>query len=224
MSKPPNFNALIAKHFGLEIPEGFQALPFRIPHKGRPSGNANFLAKKVGDDLVIGYVFTDHLTWGWEDFSDSKVHHFSNSGHRQAHIDDLKQRGVANYPFYLTGNPHLMVLSDDLQALYQERIATEGQDAANDFLKRTGRRLVADYDRWIKRDISGAAIETWKQKGGLVTRDDSATVMPTGHESRPAFLGWEAALEGLRGAMALRGPAPRAARQAAPDLGEAAAP
>ena len=173
---------------------------------------------------MIGYVFTDNVTWGWEDFSDSKVHHFSNSGHRQAHIDDLKQRGVANYPFYLTGNPHLVILSDDLQTVYQERIATKGQGAANDFLKRTGRRLVADYDRWIKRDVYGAAIETWKQKGGLVRRDDSTTVMPAGCESRPAFLGLEAAAEGLREAMAQRCPAPRAAQQAAPDLGEAAAP
>ena len=173
---------------------------------------------------MIGYIFTDHLTWSWEDFSDSKVHHFSNSEHRQAYIDDLKQRGVANYPFYLTGNPHLVVLSDDLQILYQKQLTTSGKDAAEDFLKRTGRRLFADYDRWIKRDISGAAIQTWKQKGGLVRRDDSATVIPTGHESRPAFLGLEAAVAGLRGAMALRGPAPRAARQAAPDLGEAAAP
>ena len=173
---------------------------------------------------MIGYVFTDHLTWSWEDFSDSKVHHFSNSKHRQAYIDDLKQDGSAHYPFYLTGNPHLIVLSDDLQALYQEQLTTNGGNAAQDFLKRTGRRLFADYDRWLKRDVYGAAIETWKQKGGLVTRDDSAVVMPTGHESRPAFLGLEAALGGLRGAMALRGPAPRAARQAAPDLGEAAAP
>ena len=157
---------------------------------------------------MIGYVFTDHLTWSWEDFSDSKVHHFSNSEHRQSHIDDLKQDGTAYYPFYLTGNPHLVVLSDNLQAVYQERIATEGQDAANDFLKRTGRRLVADYDRWIKRDVYGAAIETWKQKGGLVTRDDSATVMPAGCESRPAFLGLEAAVAGLREAMAQRCPAP----------------
>ena len=108
---------------------------------------------------MIGYVFTDHLTWSWEDFSDSKVHHFSDADHRQAHIDSCQQDGAAHYPFYLTGNPHLVVLSDDLQAVYQERIATEGQDAANDFLKRTGRRLVADYDRWIKRDISGAAVE-----------------------------------------------------------------
>ena len=215
MNNPPNFNALIAKHFGLEIPEGFQALPAKTPHS-RHAGNANFLAKKVGDDLVIGYVFTDHLTWSWGgDFSDSKVHHFSNSEHRQSHIDDLKQDGTAYYPFYLTGN---------LQAVYQERIATEGQDAANDFLKRTGRRLVADYDRWIKRDVYGAAIETWKQKGGLVTRDDSTTVMPAGCESRPAFLGLEAAAEGLREAMAQRCRAPRAARQAAPDIGEMAAP
>ena len=165
MSKPPNFNALIAKHFGLEIPEGFQALPFRIPHKGRHSGNVNFLAKKVGGDLVIGYVFTDHLTWSWEDFSDSKVHHFSNSEHRQSHIDDLKQDGTAYYPFYLTGNPHLVVLSDNLQAVYQERIATEGQDAANDFLKRTGRRLVADYDRWVKREVFRGRDRNLEAKG-----------------------------------------------------------
>ena len=223
MNNSPNFNDLIAKHFGLEIPEGFQALPAKTPYS-RHAGNANFLAKKIGDDLVIGYVFTDSVAWGWEDFSDSVVHHFSDADHRQAYIDFCKQDGAACYPFYLTGNPHLVVLSDDLQAVYQERIATEGPDAAKAFLKRTGRHLIADYDRWVRHDIRGAMVETWKQKGGLVTRDDSAVVMPTGHESRPAFLGWEAAAEGLREAMAQRGPAPRAAQQAAPDLGEAAAP
>ena len=223
LSQQPNFNDLIAKHFDLEIPEGFQALPSRTAHS-RHAGNANFLAKKVGDDLVIGYIFTDSVAWSWDDFSDSPVHHFNEADHRQAYIDFLQQDGIAHYPFYLNDSPHLVILSDDLQAVHQERVATEGPDAAKAFLKRTGRRLVADYDRWVKHDIRGAMIETWKQQGGLVSRDDCALVIPTGHKARKAFLGVDAAAAALREAMAQRGPAPRAAHQAAPGHGESPVP
>ena len=215
MTQPPNFNHLIAEHFGLGIPEGFQALPARNPHPC----DGGLAAEKFDGMLVIGYVFTVSAAWGWEDFSDSKVYAFSNDEHRQSYVEVLEQDGKAHWLFYLNDSPHLVVLPDDDQARYLVEREAGGEQAAKAFLKRTGRRLQADYDRWTKRDIYGVVFETWEpwtEKGDLVRR--------TNCYSDQNFLGVEAAVEGLREEMACWTQKPRAAAQAVPGLGEAAAP